>query len=355
MGVVFWLATFALFAVLGWKFWHGQWLRLIAGNNLVSDRGAEKPLSARPRAPHGRGHALLLRFPCGARRLLVRRGGGRPVGRGGVRRLGRGGHSRHRRSLHLGRSLGPMSKGARHAADRRARGKIPGQPRTGGSTACPAACSSPFWEPTCSSCWSWFPWQPAGARPFRSLLAFRPLPRGGRTLLRRTRWVAPGTVQAGRAGAGTPAGYFVMSTGTGEAWSTAVLTLPSMPLMAPSPRLPMTMRPQGSSSRLADDGLLGLPERHAQVDHALVLRDAVGNLLLEGFEARLLVAAERQQHACSARCGHERGIFHFQRIADATSPPLACPARIQRARERPPMHGSRVPNHRMRPRSLRNP
>ena len=43
VGVVFWLATFALFAVLGWKFWHGQWLRLIAGNNLVSDEEQKSP------------------------------------------------------------------------------------------------------------------------------------------------------------------------------------------------------------------------------------------------------------------------------------------------------------------------
>ena len=40
---VFCLAMFALFGVLGWKFWHGQWLRLIAGNNLVSDEEQKSP------------------------------------------------------------------------------------------------------------------------------------------------------------------------------------------------------------------------------------------------------------------------------------------------------------------------
>ena len=42
-GAVFRLAMFALFGVLGWKFWHGQWLRLIAGNNLVSDEEQKSP------------------------------------------------------------------------------------------------------------------------------------------------------------------------------------------------------------------------------------------------------------------------------------------------------------------------
>lgn len=42
-GAVFCLAMFALFGVLGWKFWHGQWLRLIAGNNLVSDEEQKSP------------------------------------------------------------------------------------------------------------------------------------------------------------------------------------------------------------------------------------------------------------------------------------------------------------------------
>ena len=42
-GAVFWLAMFALFAVLGWTFWHGQWRRLIAGNNLVSDEEQKSP------------------------------------------------------------------------------------------------------------------------------------------------------------------------------------------------------------------------------------------------------------------------------------------------------------------------
>lgn len=34
---------FALFALMAWKFWHGHWLRAIAGNNLVSDEEYDSP------------------------------------------------------------------------------------------------------------------------------------------------------------------------------------------------------------------------------------------------------------------------------------------------------------------------
>ena len=37
------IVLFAFFALMAWKFWHGRWLRAIAGNNLVSDEEYDSP------------------------------------------------------------------------------------------------------------------------------------------------------------------------------------------------------------------------------------------------------------------------------------------------------------------------
>ena len=43
IGLALSLALFALFALLAWKYWHGQWLRSIAGNNFVTDEEYNSP------------------------------------------------------------------------------------------------------------------------------------------------------------------------------------------------------------------------------------------------------------------------------------------------------------------------
>ena len=43
IGLALSLARFALFALLAWKYWHGQWLRSIAGNNFVTDEEYNSP------------------------------------------------------------------------------------------------------------------------------------------------------------------------------------------------------------------------------------------------------------------------------------------------------------------------
>ena len=43
VGGVFCLAMFALFALLGWKFWQGKWLNFIAGNNFVAKEEMQTP------------------------------------------------------------------------------------------------------------------------------------------------------------------------------------------------------------------------------------------------------------------------------------------------------------------------
>lgn len=42
-GLALSLTLFALFALLAWKYWHGQWLRSIAGNNFVTDEEYSSP------------------------------------------------------------------------------------------------------------------------------------------------------------------------------------------------------------------------------------------------------------------------------------------------------------------------
>lgn len=37
------IVLFAFFALMAWKFWHGRWLRAIAGNNFVSDEEYGSP------------------------------------------------------------------------------------------------------------------------------------------------------------------------------------------------------------------------------------------------------------------------------------------------------------------------
>ena len=43
IGLVISVALAALFAVLAWKYWHGQWLRSIAGNNFVPEEEYASP------------------------------------------------------------------------------------------------------------------------------------------------------------------------------------------------------------------------------------------------------------------------------------------------------------------------
>lgn len=43
LGLAISLVIFVVFAVLAWKYWHGQWLRSIAGNNFVSDEEYDSP------------------------------------------------------------------------------------------------------------------------------------------------------------------------------------------------------------------------------------------------------------------------------------------------------------------------
>lgn len=43
IGLAFSLAMLALFALMAWKYWHGQWLRSIAGNNFVPEEEYGSP------------------------------------------------------------------------------------------------------------------------------------------------------------------------------------------------------------------------------------------------------------------------------------------------------------------------
>lgn len=43
VGLVICLAMLVLFALMAWKYWHGQWLRSIAGNNFVSEEEYGSP------------------------------------------------------------------------------------------------------------------------------------------------------------------------------------------------------------------------------------------------------------------------------------------------------------------------
>ncbi len=41
------LALIALFSVMAWKYWHGQWLRSIAGNTFATDDELQAPVQKR--------------------------------------------------------------------------------------------------------------------------------------------------------------------------------------------------------------------------------------------------------------------------------------------------------------------
>ena len=79
VGGVFCLAMFALFALLGWKFWQGKWLNFIAGNNFVAKDEMQTPYQR----DLGRHTAVVMACCCMAILLFGRnhglaRAGGRP-------------------------------------------------------------------------------------------------------------------------------------------------------------------------------------------------------------------------------------------------------------------------------------
>ena len=196
VGVVFWLATFALFAVLGWKFWHGQWLRLIAGNNLVSDEEQKSPFQR----ALGRRMGVVMLCCCGSLAALaassfVEAAGGPSAGAVSDA-LVAAGIAGIVASLHLGRSMVqcPRAQGTLRTGGREGR-----FPDSRGPEARPPV------RPRAPRHSGNLPARHAGRGSLGSRLSaafpvvarLPPLPRGGRTLLRRTRWVAPGPCRRG--------------------------------------------------------------------------------------------------------------------------------------------------------------
>lgn len=60
VGVIICVVIAAVFLLMAWKMWHGQWLNLIAGNNFVTKEEMETP----EQRQLGRGVALILAL-CG--------------------------------------------------------------------------------------------------------------------------------------------------------------------------------------------------------------------------------------------------------------------------------------------------